>query len=94
MFKAGIIDLAKVTCSAALQNAASIAALFLTTEAVTDEMPGKNWAPGAPGAPRSPRCPRWRRRHGAAVPRGLRGSLGGAVGAGVMLDVFVHMRWV
>ena len=33
MFKAGIVDAARVTCCA-LQNAASIAALFLTTEAV------------------------------------------------------------
>src|SRR6202522_929445 len=38
MFKAGIIDPAKVTRSA-LQNAASIAALFLTTEAVIAEKP-------------------------------------------------------
>ncbi len=45
MFKAGIIDPAKVTRSA-LQNAASIAALFLTTEAVIAEKPEKN--PAAP----------------------------------------------
>jgi chaperonin GroEL len=48
MFKAGIIDPAKVTRSA-LQNAASIAALFLTTEAVIVEKPEKNQAPAAPG---------------------------------------------
>src|SRR6201994_4161587 len=48
MFKAGIIDPAKVTRSA-LQNAASIAALFLTTEAVLAEKPEKNPAPAAPG---------------------------------------------
>jgi chaperonin GroEL len=48
MFKAGIIDPAKVTRSA-LQNAASIAALFLTTEAVIVEKPEKNPAPAAPG---------------------------------------------
>ena len=48
MFKAGIIDPAKVTRSA-LQNAASIAALFLTTEAVIAEKPEKNPAPAAPG---------------------------------------------
>lgn len=36
MLDAGIIDPAKVTRSA-LQNAASIAALFLTTEAVADK---------------------------------------------------------
>ena len=43
---AGIIDPAKVTRSA-LQNAASIAALFLTTEAVIADKPEK--APAAPG---------------------------------------------
>jgi chaperonin GroEL len=48
MFKAGIIDPAKVTRSA-LQNAASIAALFLTTEAVIAEKPEKTPAPAAPG---------------------------------------------
>ena len=48
MFAAGIIDPAKVTRSA-LQNAASIAALFLTTEAVIAEKPEKNPAPAAPG---------------------------------------------
>ncbi|GIU91050.1 MAG: hypothetical protein KatS3mg010_2149 [Acidimicrobiia bacterium] len=36
--KAGVIDAAKVTRSA-LQNAASIAALFLTTEAVVADKP-------------------------------------------------------
>src|SRR5947209_2652314 len=43
----GIIDPAKVTRSA-LQNAASIAALFLTTEAVVAEKPEKS-APAMPG---------------------------------------------
>jgi chaperonin GroEL len=47
MFKAGIIDPAKVTRSA-LQNAASIAALFLTTEAVVADKPEKAPA-GMPG---------------------------------------------
>ena len=46
MFSAGIIDPAKVTRSA-LQNAASIAALFLTTEAVVAEKPEKGAAPVA-----------------------------------------------
>ncbi|HET6954105.1 MAG TPA: chaperonin GroEL [Acidimicrobiales bacterium] len=45
--KAGIIDAAKVTRSA-LQNAASIAALFLTTEAVIADKPEVSPA-GAPG---------------------------------------------
>ncbi len=46
----GIIDPAKVTRSA-LQNAASIAGLFLTTEAVVAEKPEKHAAPmGDPGA--------------------------------------------
>jgi chaperonin GroEL len=47
MFKEGIIDPAKVTRSA-LQNAASIAALFLTTEAVVADKPEKAPA-GMPG---------------------------------------------
>ncbi|KGN36629.1 chaperonin GroEL [Knoellia subterranea] len=47
LIKAGIIDPAKVTRSA-LQNAASIAALFLTTEAVIADKPEKA-APAMPG---------------------------------------------
>ncbi|MBL8928601.1 MAG: chaperonin GroEL [Kineosporiaceae bacterium] len=47
LIAAGIIDPAKVTRSA-LQNAASIAALFLTTEAVVADKPEKN-PPAAPG---------------------------------------------
>ncbi|MDP9343791.1 MAG: chaperonin GroEL [Actinomycetota bacterium] len=47
MFKTGIVDAAKVTRSA-LQNAASIAALFLTTEAVVADKPEKA-APAMPG---------------------------------------------
>jgi chaperonin GroEL len=48
MFKAGIVDATKVTRSA-LQNAASIAALFLTTEAVVAEKPEKEKMPPMPG---------------------------------------------
>jgi len=48
MLSAGIIDPAKVTRSA-LQNAASIAALFLTTEAVVADKPEKEKAPATPG---------------------------------------------
>jgi chaperonin GroEL len=48
MHKAGIIDPAKVTRSA-LQNAASIAGLFLTTEAVVADKPEKEKAPAGPG---------------------------------------------
>jgi len=49
MLEAGIIDPAKVTRSA-LQNAASIAGLFLTTEVVVAEKPEKEKAPaGMPG---------------------------------------------
>ncbi|NQU37064.1 MAG: chaperonin GroEL, partial [Actinobacteria bacterium] len=47
LIKAGVIDPAKVTRSA-LQNAASIAALFLTTEVVVADKPEKN-APAMPG---------------------------------------------
>ncbi|MDP9404285.1 MAG: chaperonin GroEL [Actinomycetota bacterium] len=46
LFKAGVIDAAKVTRSA-LQNAASIAALFLTTEAVIVDKPEEK-APAMP----------------------------------------------
>jgi len=49
LVKAGVIDAAKVTRSA-LQNAASIAALFLTTEAVVADKPEEKTAtPGMPG---------------------------------------------
>ncbi len=48
LFTAGVIDAAKVTRSA-LQNAASIAALFLTTEAVVVDKPEKEAAPAMPG---------------------------------------------
>ncbi|MEE1106882.1 chaperonin GroEL [Macrococcoides canis] len=53
MIEAGIVDPTKVTRSA-LQNAASVAAMFLTTEAVVAEMPEDNPAPdmgmgGMPG---------------------------------------------
>ncbi|MDQ6614843.1 MAG: chaperonin GroEL [Actinomycetota bacterium] len=48
LFKAGVIDAAKVTRSA-LQNAASIAALFLTTEAVIVDKPEEK-SGGNPGA--------------------------------------------
>jgi len=45
--KAGIVDPTKVTRSA-LQNAASIAGLLLTTEALVTEIPEKEKAPGMP----------------------------------------------
>jgi chaperonin GroEL len=48
MFKAGIVDPAKVVRSA-LQNATSIAGLFLTTEAVVADKPEKEKAPAMPG---------------------------------------------
>ena len=48
LMKAGVTDAAKVTRSA-LQNAASIAALFLTTEAVIADKPEKEGAGGMPG---------------------------------------------
>ncbi|MFA6939410.1 MAG: chaperonin GroEL [Clostridiaceae bacterium] len=49
MIKVGIVDPTKVTRSA-LQNAASVAATFLTTEAAVAEIPEKSPAP-MPGAP-------------------------------------------
>ena len=45
---AGVIEAAKVTRSA-LQNAASIAMMILTTEALVTDLPEKNPAPAAPG---------------------------------------------
>ncbi len=54
MFKKGIVDAAKVTRSA-LQNAASIAAMVLTTETLDDRHPGE-------GEGRRRRRPRPRRR--------------------------------
>jgi len=48
LFKAGIIDPTKVTRTA-MQNAASVAALMLTTEALVTEIPEKE--PPAPAAP-------------------------------------------
>jgi chaperonin GroEL len=57
LVKAGVIDAAKVTRSA-LQNAASIAALFLTTEAVVADKPERGHGGGMPTA---------RRRHGGLL---------------------------
>src|SRR5207245_1672792 len=48
MFEAGIVDPAKVTRSA-LQNAASIAAMVLTTEAMVTEVPEERKNAGMPG---------------------------------------------
>lgn len=47
MIEAGVVDPAKVTRSA-LQNAASVAALFLTTEAVVADIPEPASAPAMP----------------------------------------------
>ena len=47
LVKAGVIDPAKVTRTA-LQNAASVAALMLTTEATVTEIPEKEKAPATP----------------------------------------------
>ena len=46
MFKKGIVDAAKVTRSA-LQNAASIAAMVLTTETLVTDIPEKREAAAA-----------------------------------------------
>ncbi|MHB8458871.1 MAG: chaperonin GroEL, partial [Candidatus Limnocylindrales bacterium] len=48
MFKKGIVDAAKVTRSA-LQNAASIAAMVLTTETLITDIPEKKDAAGGGG---------------------------------------------
>ena len=47
MIKEGIVDPCKVTRSA-LQNAASIAAMILTTESIVAEKPAKDNGPGMP----------------------------------------------
>ena len=47
MIAAGIVDPAKVTRSA-LQNAASIASMVLTTETIVAEKPAENAAPAMP----------------------------------------------
>ena len=59
MFRTGIVDAAKVTRSA-LQNAASIAAMVLTTETLDHRHPGE-------GQGRRRRRPRPRRGHGLLV---------------------------
>jgi chaperonin GroEL len=48
MFKKGIVDAAKVTRSA-LQNAASIAAMVLTTETLISDIPEKKEGAGGGG---------------------------------------------
>ena len=50
LLQAGIIDPAKVTRSA-LENAASVAGMILTTEALVTELPEKEKAPAAPDSP-------------------------------------------
>ena len=50
MVKAGVIDPAKVT-RGALENAASIASMILTTEALVTELPEKDGGPKAPPMP-------------------------------------------
>ena len=49
LFKAGVIDPAKVTRTA-LQNAASVATLLLTTDAAVTELPKEEEEEGPPGA--------------------------------------------
>jgi len=50
MVKNGVIDPAKVT-RGALENAGSIAAMILTTEALITDVPEENKAPAAPPMP-------------------------------------------
>ncbi|MCF6444094.1 chaperonin GroEL [Nereida sp. MMG025] len=50
MFKFGVIDPAKV-CRTALQDAASVAALLITTEAMVADKPAKDGAPAGGGMP-------------------------------------------
>ena len=55
LVESGVIDPAKVTRSA-LQNAASIAGLMLTTEAMVCEIPEKKSAPAGPAATADPKA--------------------------------------
>jgi len=71
LVKAGVIDAAKVTRSA-LQNAASIAALFLTTEAVVADKPEEKGAGGMPGG-----------MPGGGMGMGMGGSGGPGMGMGM-----------
>jgi len=48
MIAAGIVDPTKVTRSA-LQNAASVASMLLTTESIVTDLPEKEKAPAMPG---------------------------------------------
>ena len=50
MVKAGVIDPTKVTRTA-LQNAASVATLLLTSDALVADIPKEEKAPAAPGGP-------------------------------------------
>ena len=50
MLEAGIVDTTRVTRSA-LQHAASVAAMFLTTEAVVASIPENNDQPNMGGMP-------------------------------------------
>ncbi len=49
MLEMGIVDPTKV-CRSALENAASVASMVLTTESLVADLPEKN-APAAPAAP-------------------------------------------
>ena len=53
MFKVGIVDPTKVTRSA-LENAASVASMLLTTKVVVTDIPEKKENPGIPQAPMMP----------------------------------------
>ncbi len=53
MFKVGIVDPTKVTRSA-LENAASVASMLLTTKVVVADLPEKKENPGIPQAPMMP----------------------------------------
>ena len=96
MFKAGIIDPAKVTRSA-LQNAASIAGLFLTTEAVIVEKPEKDEAQAAGGgdidlSSVQPR-PSSDKENGPGTPGAVLAFRAGTSRGGHLM-FFVHNRWV
>ena len=84
MFKKGIVDAAKVTRSA-LQNAASIAAMVLTTETLVTDIPEKK--DSAPAAATATAAETWTSsppsRTSARSPAGRPGSFDSAAGAGI-----------
>ena len=67
LLAAGVIDPAKVT-RVALENAASIAGMFLTTECVIADKPEENPAPAIYSAAKAPLCTKRAKKSGRVAP--------------------------